>query len=211
MNREDVVKNIKSRHLILLPDGKEFEIDISSLDKAKAVLDQINNPELNAYVLSEEVKGQPKNEPPSIKAMQQQEFVAYEPSSDAGHFSLYPKGHLIFELLKDWAAEIAVNRIGAIQIDSPIIYNWADPEIRGQASSFHERHYIVRVPDNPEKEFILRFAGDFGLFKLIKKAKFSYRMLPLRAYEFSKSFRYEKRGELAGFRRLRGFHMPDVH
>ncbi|MEM0149102.1 MAG: His/Gly/Thr/Pro-type tRNA ligase C-terminal domain-containing protein, partial [Candidatus Micrarchaeaceae archaeon] len=35
--------------------------------------------------------------------------------------------------------------------------------------------------------------------------------LPMRIYELSKSFRYEKRGELVGLRRLRGFTMPDIH
>jgi len=30
-------------------------------------------------------------------------------------------------------------------------------------------------------------------------------------YEFSKSFRLEQRGELTGLKRLRAFHMPDVH
>jgi threonyl-tRNA synthetase len=39
----------------------------------------------------------------------------------------------------------------------------------------------------------------------------SYRNLPLRIYEFSKSFRLEQRGELTGLKRLRAFHMPDVH
>ena len=46
---------------------------------------------------------------------------------------------------------------------------------------------------------------------MIKKATFSYRQLPLRMYEFSKSFRCEKSGELSGLRRLRAFHMPDIH
>jgi len=45
----------------------------------------------------------------------------------------------------------------------------------------------------------------------MKEATISYRNLPLRVYEFSKSFRYEKRGELSGLRRLRAFHMPDLH
>ena len=58
---------------------------------------------------------------------------------------------------------------------------------------------------------MLRFAGDFGLFRMMKDATVSYRSLPLRIYEFSKSFRLEQRGELTGLKRLRAFHMPDVH
>lgn len=210
-NREEIVKDIKSRHLILMPDGKEIELNLSKSDEVKKILHEIGDAELKAYVLSEEVKGQPKQEPPSIKAMQKLELVDYEFASDSGNFRFYPKGNLFFELLKDWADEIALNRLGSMQIDSPIIYNWADKEIQEQAGSFHERHYVVKVPDDKNKEFILRFAGDFGLFKIMKKAQYSYKMLPLRIYEFSKSFRYEKSGELSGLKRLRAFHMPDIH
>jgi threonyl-tRNA synthetase len=46
---------------------------------------------------------------------------------------------------------------------------------------------------------------------MMKGATLSYRNLPLRVYEFSKSFRLEQRGELTGLKRLRAFHMPDVH
>ncbi len=104
--------------------------------------------------------------------MQQHEFIDYEPASDSGNFRMYPKGHFLFNLLKKWSDEIALNRLGAMQIESPLIYNWADEEIRAQAGSFHENHYGVSVPDDPDKEFILRFAGDFGLFKIMKQARF---------------------------------------
>lgn len=210
-NREEIVKEIKSRHLILMPDGKEISLDLSKPDEVKKILHEIGDEEIKAYILSEEIKGQPKKEPPSIKAMQRLELVDYESSSDSGNLRFYPKGNLFFELLKDWADEIALNRLGSMKIVSPILYNWADKEIQEQASSFHERHYIVKVPDDKNKEFILRFAGDFGLFKIMKKANFSYRMLPLRMYEFSKSFRYEQSGELAGLKRVRAMHIPDIH
>jgi threonyl-tRNA synthetase len=210
MNRQDIVKNIQSKHLILLPDGEEHFVDLERPDDVKKILDVIGNQELKSYVLSEELKGEGRPEAPSIKMMQQHELVGYEPASDSGHFRLYPKGHLLFELLKDWADHIAVERLHAMQIDSPVIYDWADDEIREQASSFHERHYVVKQPDS-DKEFILRFAGDFGLFKIMQQANFSHRMLPVRVYEFSKSFRYERSGELSGLKRLRAFHMPDIH
>jgi threonyl-tRNA synthetase len=45
----------------------------------------------------------------------------------------------------------------------------------------------------------------------MKAATLSYRSLPVRMYEFSKSFRYEQKGELSGLKRLRAFHMPDIH
>jgi threonyl-tRNA synthetase len=210
-NREEINKEIKKSHIILMPNGKEYPIDFKDLRLVNDILDKVDDKNLKDYILSEEIKGQPKEEPPSIKIMKQHELINYESSSDSGNMKLYPKGNLIFELLKEWAEEIAINRLNSMQIESPIIYDWDDKEIREQASSFHERHYKVKVPDDDKKEFILRFAGDFGLFKIMKKAQFSYKMLPLRIYEFSKSFRYEKSGELSGLKRLRAFHMPDIH
>ncbi|UCE45449.1 MAG: threonine--tRNA ligase [Methanobacteriota archaeon] len=204
--REETVEKISRRLLIVNPDGSEIPIDpedpesLSSLDDGSA---------LKKFILSEEIGRSEGAEPPSIKAMQRLELVDYEEASDRGHFRMYPKGHLIFKLLENWAERIAVDRIGAIQIDTPIMYDWSQPDIRSQGMSFHERHYTLKTED--KREFVLRFAGDFGLFRMMKGATLSYRNLPLRIYEFSKSFRFEQRGELTGLKRLRAFHMPDVH
>ncbi len=212
ITREDVVKDIKSEFFVLTPTGEEYKIDMENLK------DNLDNykifnkfPTLKKYMLAEELKKVSSVEPPSIKAMVHQELIDYEEASDSGNLRFYPKGALIFDLLSDWAEEIALNRLGAMKIDTPVIYDWSMPDIREQGKSFHERHYMVKVPDNENKEFVLRFAGDFGLFRIMKQTNMSYDQLPIRMYEFSKSFRYEKKGELSGLRRLRAFHMPDIH
>lgn len=210
-NREVIAKSISSRHVLLCPDGAEVAVDLKDSERLRADLESLGDQQLCAYIVAEELKGGDRQAPPSIRLMQRQQLVGYEPASDSGNFRWYPKGKLIFDLLKEWAYEIAVQRLGAMEIDSPLIYDWADSEIRQQAGSFHEQHYSVRIPDDPEQEFVLRFAGDFGLFKIMQQAQFSYRQLPLRVHEFSKSFRYERRGALAGLKRLRAFHMPDLH
>lgn len=194
-----------------MPDGTEIPVDLTKPDEVMKLLEEVGSKPLEAYVVSEELKRPPAREPPSIKVMQSHELVGYEPSSDSGNFRFYPKGFIIFQLLRDWAYDIAVNRFKALQIDTPVLYDSNDPEIREQAGTFHTRNYIVKAPDDPDKEFILRFAGDFGLFKIMKDATISYRNLPLRLYEFTKSFRYERSGELSGLKRLRAFHMPDIH
>lgn len=211
MNREEIVKNIKSEYIVLKQNGEKIKFDMNNIEDVKNKLDYINNINLKKYVMAEELHSENKLESPSIKEMQRLEYVDYEKASDSGHFRMYPNGQLIFDLLKDWIEVVVKDGLEAMQIESPIIYDWSDAEIREQAGSFHERHYVVKVPDDDNKEFILRFAGDFGLFKMMKDANFSYKMLPLRVYEFSKSFRYEKKGELSGLKRLRAFHMPDVH
>ncbi|MDD5502193.1 MAG: threonine--tRNA ligase [Candidatus Thermoplasmatota archaeon] len=210
VTREDVVANITSDFYVLTQDAREYSIDLEKLKKEKDLSEFEQFPELRAFMAAEELGASAGKEPPSIDAMRRLELIDYEPASDPGHFRMYPKGTMIFKQLCDWAEWIATEKLGAVQIETPILYDWSLPDIKGQGKSFHERHYMVQTPDD-KREFVLRFAGDFGLFRMIKDATMSYKHLPLRVYEFSKSFRYEQRGELSGLRRLRGFHMPDIH
>jgi len=214
ITREEIAKGITSEFFILTPNGEEYKIDMKNLKENLDKYEILNKyPTLKKYIIADELKESNSYpvEPPSIKAMRHLELVDYEEASDSGNFRFYPKGTLIFDLLSDWAEEIAINRLHAMKIETPIMYDWSMPDIREQGESFHERHYIIKVPDDENKEFVLRFAGDFGLFRIMKNINMSYDQLPIRIYEFSKSFRYEKKGELSGLRRLRAFHMPDIH
>ncbi len=204
--REDVVAKITSEFVVLTPEGEEIPLNFESKSSLKFLKQY---PSLKKAVYFEHMKGVANQEPPSIKAMQRLELIDYEPASDSGHFRYYPKGNMIFKLLEKWAGQIAHERLDAVEIDTPLLYDWSLPDIRGQTESFHERHYVVTTPE--KREFVLRFAGDFGLFRMMSDATISYKNLPVRVYEFSKSFRFEKRGELSGLRRLRAFHMPDLH
>jgi threonyl-tRNA synthetase len=204
--REEIVADIESEYFILTPDARELPLDLSKVDE----LEELEKwPGLKTFIMTEEVGKKKSKEPPSIKAMQRLELVDYEHASDSGHFKFFPKGRLMFDLLKEWAGQGA-KKLDCIQIDTPILYDWSLPDIRGQGQSFHERHYMVHPPEE-KREFVMRFAGDFGLFRMMKDANISYRHLPVRVYEFSKSFRMEQRGELSGLKRLRAFHMPDIH
>ena len=126
------------------------------------ILNKYGYEELIDYVKSEELKGEIKNEAPSIKEMKRLELADNESSSDSGNHRMYPNGQLMFSLIKDWQERIAKYDLGAMEIASPLFYNKADKQILAQCGSFHERHYSVKVPDDPNKEFILRFALDFS-------------------------------------------------
>ena len=206
VTREDVVKGISKQFVILTPEGDEHPLE---MEGAESDANLAKYPSLRSFILTEEAKTKKMEEPPSVKAMQRLELVDYEEASDSGHFRLYPKGHLIFHLLVEWARELALTRLHAIQIDTPIMYDWSLPDTQGQARSFHERHYVLKTDE--KRQFVLRFSGDFGLFRMMAGATISYRHLPIKVYEFSKSFRLEQRGELTGLKRLRAFHMPDIH
>ncbi len=220
--RENIVREVESRFFILNYDGSEIPVDLTD----KNVLNNdifAKYPSLHKFIAFEEFKIKTGAEPPSIEVMKKLELADHEENSDSGHLRFYPKGTLMFKLISDWAEDIALKKLNCMEIETPLIYNWNKPEIRGQGESFHERHYSVMVPEDKikddavprvfaaGKEFVLRFAGDFGLFSMLKDAKISYKQLPLRFYESSKSFRYERSGELSGLRRLRAFTMPDIH
>ena len=210
-NREEIVKDINKDYFLLLPNGDEIKLNLSNKDEVLKILNEYGYEELIDYVKAEELPGEVKNEAPSIKEMKRLELADNESSSDSGNHRMYPNGQLMFNLIKDWQERIAKYELGAMEIGSPLFYNKADEQILAQCGSFHERHYSVRVPDDPNKEFILRFAADFGLFKMVQQASFSYKQLPLRFFEYSSNFRYEKSGELSGLKRDRFFHMADIH
>ncbi len=202
---EEKAKKIPSRFIILTPECGEHNLDTGHPERCE-VLESY--PLLKSFIYSEEVKGQPSTEPPSIRSMRKLELIDYEPASEPGMFRYYPAGALLKDLLEEWAYQIVVVDMGAMKIDTPILYNWDEPDIREQGLAFRERSYKVSTP---KRTLVLRFAGDFGLFRMMKDAVFSYRHLPMRIYEISPSFRKEQRGELVGLRRCSFFHMPDLH
>jgi len=194
-----------SKFLVLTPEGKEIPIDLSdsktfsSLKIDPSLLQLINN--------EAGIKGE-REAPSHIKIMKKLELVDYEPASDVGHFRFYPKGTIMKDSLEEFAYEIAVKDLHAFKIETPYLYRLDEPDIAEQVSKFREKDYRLKV-DN--REFTLRFAGDFGLFRMMKGVTMSYRQLPLRVYELSTSFRLEQSGECVGLKRLRNFTMPDLH
>lgn len=202
---EEKAKRIPSRFIILTPDGKEYDLDLKNIDRCEVLK---NYPLLKSFIISEEIKGQPSETPPSIEIMRKLELIDYEPASEPGMFRYYPAGTLIKDLLEKWVHRLVVEEMQAMKIDTPILYNWDEPDIKAQAIGFRERDYRIELP---KKTLILRFAGDFGLFRMMKDCTFTYKQLPVRIYEISPSFRREKRGELTGLRRCSFFHMPDLH
>jgi len=195
----------KGYYVIIEPTGEVIELDRENPQNDK-VVDKY--PLIKRLIMNERGLKTEKGAPPHIRLMQRLELVDYEAASDVGHFKFLPKGALVKHLLEELAMDIAINDIGAVAVETPMIYRLSVPEIAEQASRFLERDYRFKI-DN--EEFTLRFAGDFGLFSMMKKVTMSYRQLPLRVYELSHSFRLEKRGECVGLRRLRGFTMPDIH
>ncbi|MGC9517965.1 MAG: threonine--tRNA ligase [Methanomicrobiales archaeon] len=146
-------------------------------------------------------------EPPHVKLMREKKLADYESSADVGHLRWYPKGRLIRDLLADYVYNL-VTESGAMPVETPIMYDLADDAIRVHAEKFGERQYRM----NNKKELMLRYACCFGAFRVLSDSFLTWKNLPIGIYELSTySFRMEKKGEVVGLKRLRGFTMPDLH
>jgi len=148
------------------------------------------------------------DEPPHVKLMREKKLADYEPSADIGHLRWYPKGRLIRDLLSDYVYNLVTER-GAMPVETPIMYDLADDAIRVHAEKFGERQYRMGTKN---KELMLRYACCFGAFRVLSDSFLTWKNLPVGIYELSTySFRLEKKGEVVGLKRLRGFTMPDLH
>ncbi len=147
-------------------------------------------------------------EPPHIAYMKRLQLVGYEPGSDSGNFRYYPNGKLMKSLLESYVTSRVIG-YGAVEVETPIMYDYAHPALKEYLHRFPARHYVLKSDD---KEYFLRFSADFGQFLMAHDATISYKHLPFKFYELTRySFRREKSGELAGLKRLRAFSMPDMH
>ena len=147
--------------------------------------------------------------PPHVELMKRLEIADYEPSSDPGNLRFYPKGKLIKSLLENHVRN-SVAEYGAVEVETPIMYSTEHPSLKDYLERFPARQYSM-TGKRGKPDLFLRFSACFGQFLMSKDMSISYKNLPLKMFELASSFRREKRGELAGLRRLRKFTMPDMH
>jgi len=146
--------------------------------------------------------------PPHVLLMKRLEIADYEPGSDPGNIRWYPKGRLIKSLLEQFV-NVKMIEYGAMEVETPIMYDFQHPSLADYVNRFPARQYILK---SENKTLFLRFAACFGQFLMVHDAQFSYKQMPLKVYELTRySFRREQRGEVVGLRRLRAFTMPDCH
>lgn len=146
-------------------------------------------------------------EPPHVKLMREKGLCDYESASDVGNLKWFPKGRLVRDLLADYVYNLVVDQ-GAMPIETPIFYDLDNEAINVHAAKFGERQYRT----DTKKNLMLRFACCFGAFRVMADPFITWKNLPAKLYELSTySFRFEKKGEVVGLKRLRAFTMPDFH
>lgn len=190
----------KRRFLVLSPDGALADA---------AAFDFREHAALGRLIGYETKKERTHaREPFHIRIMKEQELADHEPGSDSGNLRWYPKGRLIKKLLERHISSICI-RYGAMEVETPVMYDFAHPALKKYMNRFPSRQYVIK---SDEKEYFLRFAACFGQFLMAHDMNISYRSLPLKLFELTRySFRREKSGEVVGLKRLRSFTMPDMH
>ena len=193
-------EKLPSKLYILEEDGSSYDAD--EYNYQNKTLKQLVNHEQG---LSHEDSGK---QPPHVKLMKEKELASNEPSADVGHIRWYPKGKLVKDLLADYVYNLVTER-GAMPVDTPVMYDLADPAIREHAAKFGERQYRLKTK---HRDLMLRFACCFGAFRIMADSFLTWKNMPVGIYELSQlSFRFERQGEVVGLKRLRAFTMPDFH
>jgi threonyl-tRNA synthetase len=193
-------KTLQSEWRIYQPDGSFVLAEDFDFNKDKGLRD--------LYAYEREGTRIAEDAPPHIKLMREHELVDYEPASDAGNLRWYPKGLLVKRLLEQHVTRMVVG-YGAMEVETPIMYDYNHPALSKYLQRFPARQYVVKSDD---KDLFLRFAACFGQYMIQHDMVTSHHDLPVRLYELTHfSFRREQGGEVAGLRRLRAFTMPDMH
>lgn len=193
-------EKLESKRFILTPELELIpaeEFDFSKYESLRILY----NYETKGTRISEK-------EPKHVKLMKEMEFVDNEQASDSGNLRWYPKGRLIKKLLENQVTDMLID-YGAMEVETPIMYELQHPNLSAYLHRFPARQYIVKSDD---KEYFLRFAACFGQYLMSEDMVISYKHLPIKLYELTHySFRREQSGELSGLKRLRAFTMPDMH
>ncbi len=200
-------EEVQSTWKIMELDGTLHELEIEG--KEVKGYDFEGQKELEDFVRYEAGEKEKRGaETSHIDLMRKHELVDYEEGSDPGNLRYYPKGRMMKGLLEDYVSD-RTREYGAMEIESPIMYDVNYPALKEHLDRFPARQYRMETPDT---EVFLRYAACFGQFLMAGDMTLSYRNMPARLYELTRySFRVEQRGELTGLRRLRAFTMPDCH
>lgn len=193
-------KTLRSEWRVYQPDGTYVLADDFDFRAHRGLADLFTYERTGSRVA--------EDAPPHIKLMREHELVDYEPASDTGNLRWYPKGLLVKRLLEEHVTRTVVD-YGAMEVETPIMYDYAHPALSKYLQRFPARQYLVKSDD---KDLFLRFAACFGQYMIQRDLVASHHDLPVRLYELTHfSFRREQGGEVAGLRRLRTFTMPDMH
>ncbi len=149
-------KKAKSYWYILDLDGRLHKLKMKDGDDAIIGFNFEKWPNLEKFSRYEMKKIRAVvGEPPHVKYMRALELVDYEKASDPGNFRFYPKGRLIKSLLEQFVTQ-KVLEYGALEVETPIMYDFEYPALKAYLNKFPARQYTIETPN---KKVFLRFVS----------------------------------------------------
>ena len=198
---EQKAKPMKTIHKVLTIDGKVYSPEEYVLKPG--------NEEFKALVMKEALKKELPGGEPKFLEFCRKFGIEWEPHSDVGHMRYGPEGTLIFDLIGDYAWNVANSlNIPILQVKGTNMFDLSARPIKEHADLFGDRLYALEVED---KKLVLRYAACHQQFSSVKDWTLSYRQIPFGTFEIADSYRLEQSGELLLCFRVRKLHMPDLH
>jgi len=136
-------------------------------------------------------------------------WVKYFNPAIKGQFYFLPRGTIVFNLMADFLKKWVSKELNAMEIRTPIIYDFNDASIQAESSQFSDRTFQLEVHD---KTGILKPGGDYGVMSMLAKQKLLHENhLPIALFELVQSFRKNQSRELTGLLRAHTFTLLDSH
>ncbi len=138
---------------------------------------------------------------------QKMDLFSFHEEVGPGLVIYHPKGQVIREELIKLVREVN-SRLAYEEVFTPHIYRSTLWKISGHYSLYRDKMVLTRVEG---EEYGIKPMNCPGHILIYKSRKRSYRDLPIKYSEFGTVYRWEKRGELYGLLRVRGFTQDDGH
>ena len=119
----------------------------------------------------------------------------------------HPKGQIIREELIRFIREVNA-KLGYEEVYTPHVFRSTIWKVSGHYYLYRDKMVLAKVEG---EEYGIKPMNCPGHILVYKSAPRSYRDLPVRLSEFGTVYRWEKRGELYGLLRVRGFTQDDGH
>lgn len=192
---------LKTEYAIMDEEGKLYPPEEYPYKRGEA--------EFKALVMKEALKRELPGGRPRFLEYCSKFGIEWEPYSDVGHMRYEPDGDLIFELIGEYAWQVA-NSLGIpiFRVRGTNMFNLAEAPVREHAKLFGEKLYEVEADG---RALVLRYAACHQQFSMVKDWIVSYKQVPFGTFELADSYRLERSGELLLCFRVRKLHMPDLH
>lgn len=138
---------------------------------------------------------------------QKLDLFSFYDEAGPGLVIYHPKGQVIREELVKLVKEIN-SRLGYSEVYTPHVYRSMLWKISGHYDLYRDKMVLADVDG---EEYGVKPMNCPGHILIYKSRTRSYRDLPIRLAEFGTVYRWEKRGELFGLLRVRGFTQDDGH